>query len=76
MANVLVIGAARSGNAAAKLLRQNGNNVTLTDMKPAAQKEELESLGIRVLDEGHPDFLYEEQFDYVVKILEFHIRLL
>lgn len=46
MANVLVIGAARSGNAAAKLLRQNGNNVTLTDMKPAAQKEELESLGI------------------------------
>lgn len=67
MANVLVIGAARSGNAAAKLLRQNGNNVTLTDMKPAAQKEELESLGIRVLDEGHPDFLYEEQFDYVVK---------
>lgn len=67
MANVLVIGAARSGNAAAKLLRKQGNEVTLTDMKPVDSKEELERLGITVFDGGHPQQLFEEDFDYVVK---------
>lgn len=67
MAKVLVIGAARSGNAAAKLLRKQGNEVILTDMKPVDSKAELEGLGITVFDGGHPQKLWEEDFDYVVK---------
>lgn len=67
MANVLIIGAARSGCAAAKLEKQKGNEVTLTDMKPVENKEELESLGIAVYDGGHPDFLRTADFDYIIK---------
>lgn len=65
--NILVLGAARSGNAAAKLLAGQGHAVTLTDMKPVPEKEELEQLGIRVFDSGHPECLFEEPFDFMVK---------
>ncbi len=66
-ANVLVIGAARSGLAASRLMRKQNENVTLTDQKKIDEKEELEEQGIRVFDEGHPQTLFEEDFDYVVK---------
>ena len=52
MATCLVIGNAKSGNAAARLLNQKGYTVTLTDMQRIPDKEELETLGIRVVDEG------------------------
>ena len=63
----LVIGAARSGLAIAKLLKQNGYEVTLTDLKQVAEKPVLEALDIRVYDGGHPAFLIDENYDLIVK---------
>lgn len=67
MKDVLVIGAARSGIAAAKLLHKHGYSVVLTDMKEIAPKEELEAMGIRVYDNGHPDFLKDKEYEFIVK---------
>lgn len=67
MEQVLVIGAARSGAAVSKLLARHGAKVTLTDGRKVPQKAELEALGIRVVDGGHPDFLKETPWDYIVK---------
>lgn len=63
----LVIGAARSGLAIAKLLKQNGYDVTITDLKQVAEKPLLEAMDIRVYDGGHPAFLLEEGYDLIVK---------
>lgn len=60
METVLVIGAARSGIAVSKLLLKNGYHVILTDSNKVNEKSELESLGIEVYDEGHPDCLKEK----------------
>lgn len=64
---VLVIGAARSGNEVSKLLVSKGYEVYLTDMKKIADKDRLEALGIHVFEEGHPDFLKEETYAFIVK---------
>lgn len=64
---VLLIGAARSGIAAAKLLNREGYQVTLTDMKEIPEKEELEKTGIAVYDNGHPEILKEKEYGFVVK---------
>lgn len=64
---VLVIGAALSGSEAAKLLVKKGYEVILTDMKEINNKKELEDLGIKVFDCGHPDFLKEDKYDFIVK---------
>lgn len=61
METVLVIGAARSGIAVSKLLLKNGYHVILTDSNKVNEKAELESLGIEVYDEGHPDCLKEKK---------------
>ncbi|MDD7281181.1 UDP-N-acetylmuramoyl-L-alanine--D-glutamate ligase [Floccifex sp.] len=67
MSKVLVIGAARSGIAVSRLLKEKGYEVLLTDMKTVEQKAELEQLGIKVYDEGHPDFLKNTDYEFVVK---------
>lgn len=67
MENVLVIGAARSGIAVSKLLLKNGYHVVLTDSKEISQKKDLEQLGIEVYDNGHPDFLKEKEYAFIVK---------
>lgn len=67
MEKVLVIGAARSGSAVSKLLIKKGYEVYLTDMKAIENKAELEALGIHVYDEGHPEFLKEIDYAFVVK---------
>lgn len=64
---VLVIGAAKSGIAVAKLLQSKGICVFLTDQNKIDEKEELESEGIQVFDGGHPDFLFNTDYDFVVK---------
>lgn len=64
---VLVIGAARSGVAVAKLLVRHGYEVVLTDMNAIQEKEELTSLGIRVVDNGHPKELMRDDYAFVVK---------
>lgn len=67
MEQVLLIGAARSGINAAKLLNKHGYHVVLTDQNKIENKEELEALGIEVFDQGHPDCLKEKEYAFVVK---------
>lgn len=67
MENVLVIGAARSGIAASKLLLKEDYHPVLTDMKEIPEKEELEKMGIEVYDKGHPDLLKEKDYAFIVK---------
>lgn len=66
--NILVLGLARSGMAAAKALYQLNAKVTITDMKTESQLTEL-ALEVRPYVEdmvlgGHPELM--GQFDYVV----------
>ncbi|KKI93739.1 UDP-N-acetylmuramoyl-L-alanyl-D-glutamate synthetase [Bacillus sp. SA1-12] len=68
---ILVIGLAKSGLAAAKLLHQLGAKVTVNDFKATETDEavqELKELGIKVVCGGHPLSLLEENtVDLVVK---------
>jgi UDP-N-acetylmuramoylalanine--D-glutamate ligase len=68
---VLVLGMARSGVAAAKLLRQLGAQVTVNDQKERAAVEAdatfLERLGVEVVTGGHPPGLMDIPFDLMVK---------
>lgn len=65
METVLVIGAARSGIAASKLLKKMGYHVILTDMNPITDRQGLED--IEIYDNGHPDFLKEKEYTFIVK---------
>lgn len=67
MSKILVIGAAKSGEAVAKFLTNEGYDVFLTDSKLIDNKEELEASGIHVYDSGHPEFLKEVEYDFIVK---------
>ena len=67
MKKVLVVGYARSGKYAALLLEKNGYAVSVTDAKVIDDKNELESLGIKVFDGGHPATLIAEEWEFVVK---------
>ena len=67
---VLVLGLAKSGVSAAKLLHELGELVTVNDGKhfdenPEAQ--ELLSLGIKVITGSHPIELLDEEFSLMVK---------
>lgn len=67
---ILILGFARSGYEAAKLLLKRGNTVYLTDMKTEhdeSQKKELEELGIHFVLGEHPEDLLDSSFDYLVK---------
>lgn len=67
MKQVLLIGAARSGVACAKLLAKHGYHCILTDAGVIPQKAELEALGIACFEEGHPKELFDQRYDFVVK---------
>lgn len=69
MKNILVIGAARSGIAASRLMAANGDKVTLTDMKvmDPETRVSLEGEGITVFDGGHPESLKEADWDFIIK---------
>ncbi len=67
MAEVLIIGAARSGKAAARLLKKHGHAVTLTDSRKLEEREELIAEGITVADGGHPQWLLEKSWAFIVK---------
>lgn len=67
MEKVLVIGAARSGIAAARLLHHQGYDVTISDMNEIKEKATLEAMGIHVVDQGHPDTLKHCEWAFVVK---------
>ncbi|WP_243289969.1 UDP-N-acetylmuramoyl-L-alanine--D-glutamate ligase [Bacillus sp. FJAT-47783] len=69
--NILVLGLAKSGLAAAKLLHKLGANVIVNDTKPYEENQaakELEQLGISVICGHHPeDLLSSQNIEYIVK---------
>lgn len=67
---VLVIGLAKSGLAAAKLLKKLGAAVTVNDGKPLEENEAARALlseGMNVICGSHPLELLEEGFEIIVK---------
>lgn len=67
---ILILGFARSGYEAAKLLINKNNTVVLTDLKTDHDKdkiEELEKLGVKLVLGSHPENLLDESFDYLIK---------
>ncbi|HBL2341492.1 TPA: UDP-N-acetylmuramoyl-L-alanine--D-glutamate ligase [Enterococcus faecium] len=67
---VLVLGLAKSGVSAAKLLHELGALVTVNDGKPFDENpeaQELLSLGIKVITGSHPIELVDEEFSLMVK---------
>lgn len=69
---VFILGLARSGFHAAKVLRARGNDVVLNDGKPEekldkTQINELRELGVSLVFGSHPDDLLDDSFDYLIK---------
>ncbi len=66
---IFILGMARSGYDAAKLLIKRNNIVIVNDQSEQEQekKQELESLGIKVVLGSHPDDLLDESYDYIIK---------
>lgn len=67
---ILVLGLAKSGYAAAKLLHSLGADVTVNDASPEEGNKEAAALtleGIRVICGGHPSRILDEGFAIVVK---------
>ena len=76
--DVLVVGLAKSGYEAAKLLIKLGANVTVNDGKDLSQDhscQDLEALGVKIVDGGHPLSLLDNE-PIIVKILVFLIQFL
>ena len=69
---ILILGMARSGYQAAKLLIKRGNDVYLNEFKSEDkmdkdQVKELKDLGVNLIFGSHPDDLLDESFDYLIK---------
>ena len=69
---ILILGFARSGYEAAKILIQRGNEVVLNDNKQEELQdqdkiEELRSMGVKFVFGSHPDDLLDSSFDYLIK---------
>lgn len=67
---ILVLGLAKSGYAAAKLLHSLGAEVTVNDASPLENNAEASALlkeGVRVICGGHPTDLLDEDFAVIVK---------
>ena len=69
---ILILGFARSGYEAAKVLIERGNEVILNDAKDEEKLEgdkikELRDLGVSLVFGTHPDDLLDESFDYLIK---------
>lgn len=67
---VLVLGLAKSGESAARLLDKLGAIVTVNDGKPFKENPAAQSLleeGIKVVTGGHPLELLDEDFEWMVK---------
>ncbi|WP_017727207.1 UDP-N-acetylmuramoyl-L-alanine--D-glutamate ligase [Halalkalibacterium ligniniphilum] len=67
---ILVLGLAKSGEAAARLLARLGASVTVNDQKPYEENEQAQALekeGISVVCGGHPLSLLEQGFNLIVK---------
>lgn len=63
---ILVIGLARSGLAAIRLLHAAGaDNIILTEQKEVSEKAELEEYGVKILPQS--DEVFKEDYDLVIK---------
>lgn len=69
---ILILGLARSGYQAAKVLIERGNTVYLNDFKEEDKQDpqqvsELRSIGVNLVFGSHPDDLLDDSFDYLIK---------
>lgn len=69
---IFILGLARSGYQAAKVLIERGNEVVLNDSSieeklDASQVQELRELGVTLVFGSHPDDLLDNSFDYLIK---------
>lgn len=69
---ILILGLARSGYQAAKILGARENEIVLNDFSAeekldASQIEELRDLGVTLVLGSHPDDLLDDSFDYLIK---------
>ena len=69
---ILILGFARSGYEAAKVLIQRGNKIILNDNKKEEDLDplkikELKDLGVEFVFGSHPDNLLDSSFDYLIK---------
>ena len=67
---VLVIGLARSGKAAIRLLHHLNATITVNEAKDANDIPEYQQyvdMGIEMVTGSHPDELFERDFDFVIK---------
>ena len=69
---ILILGFARSGYQAAKVLINRGNEVYLNDAKDESkmdpeQVHELREIGVHLVLGEHPDDLLNDSFDYLIK---------
>ena len=69
---ILILGFARSGYQAAKVLINRGNEVYLNDAKDESkmdpeQVHELREIGVHLILGEHPDDLLNDSFDYLIK---------
>lgn len=67
---VLIIGLAKSGKAALNLLKHLNATITVNEYAPKekiAEYDEYKEAGIEMITGGHPDELFERDFDFVVR---------
>lgn len=69
---ILILGFARSGYEAGKVLINRGNTVILNDGKnedvlDQEKIKELRDLGVQFVFGGHPDDLLDDSYDYLIK---------
>ena len=69
---ILVLGMARSGYEACKYLSKHNNTIILNDGGNRDKQDEkkvleLESFGVTLIFDSHPDDLLDDSFDYIIK---------
>lgn len=66
---ILILGAAKSGIAVAKLLANKNNVITLTDVKPLKESDEraLKELGIKIIIKENQIDLIDASYDVIIK---------
>lgn len=67
---IFILGMARSGYEAAKLLARRGNEIVINDLsdkQDPKQIEELQALGVEIVLGSHPANLFNQTFDYLIK---------